>query len=91
MLRRSISLLDGCSTAQGDGNCGSAGVEESIVRGYTVKRDRGAQPGIVVNDLPPTPKAARTPFSGSQLTFRLTDDGTASFINPAMLHPSMCS
>ena len=54
-----------------------AGLEESIVRGYTVKRDRGARQGIQVGELAATPKSASAPFSGSQLTFRLTDDGSA--------------
>ena len=52
-----------------------AALDESIIRGYAVKRERGARQGITVLELPARPKAGTVPFSGSELSFRLTDDG----------------
>ena len=40
-----------------------------------MKRDRGVSKGIAVETLPVGPKAAGNAFSGSELSFCLTDDG----------------
>jgi hypothetical protein len=50
-------------------------MDESTIRTYEVRRDRQAREGVAVTSLPAGPKAGVTPFSGSQLCFKLTDDG----------------